>query len=101
MAHNINKVLFGTHVSMALITITAYVQGGESFTLAEFGLSGTLQSLFFLSTTGFGNTEAQCKYMGAGVVKLLDPAAIGIGEELAANPSMSFQFLAVVTVVGA
>lgn len=80
MAHRTNKVTLGVNVGVALVTFTSYTagQGGEAFTLAEFGLSGTLQSIFFLGTSGVGNPEVQCKFIpGTGKVMLLDPGGVG------------------------
>ena len=62
------------------MTFTNYVagQGGEQFTLAEFGLTGTLQSVEFIqfvnALTGLECNAKYCIYKGGGKVMLMNPA---------------------------
>jgi hypothetical protein len=47
MSHALNKVNIGNN-AVVVCTILNYVQGGESFTLAELGLTGSLIDIIFL-----------------------------------------------------
>lgn len=103
MAHTTNKVLLGSNVAFAVVTFTSYTQGGEQFTLAEFGLTGTLSNVYFLSSTGAKagsnlDTSTLVQYIGGGKVMLLDPSAPG--NELATTVSLNFQVPVLVTLVG-
>ena len=93
MAHIIHKIGGDTTAAVALVTITNYTQGGESFTLAEFGLSGTLFRLWIIPSTGLGSESLpRAEYMGAGVVKLFN------GAEIATTTGVNLQCLVAVTV---
>lgn len=81
--------------ALACITMTGYVQGGEQFTLVEFGLTAPLVNLFFLQTLGDtpANSSQYLKYMGAGLVKVFGEAQPD--QEQATGP-VSITFLAIV-----
>jgi hypothetical protein len=102
MAHNTHKIGGDTTVAVAVITFASYTQGGEQFTLAEFGLSGTLQRLWILPSSGPGSEgQPVVEYVGGGLVKLRglgQPASLG--SELPTTASLNLQVLVVVTLVG-
>jgi hypothetical protein len=81
MAHTIRKINVG-NTAIAQVTFTSYTSsaGGEQFTLAEFGLTGSLVNVqFFAMIDPFNGNECNEKYtryMGAGKVMLLNPATL-------------------------
>lgn len=95
MAHTTAKANLGTKFALACITMTAYVAGGEQFTLAEFGLTGPLVGVFFLQTLGDNppNAAQYLQHMGAGLIKVFSVATPEL--EQATGP-VNFSFLAVV-----
>lgn len=82
MAHNTSKANLGTKFALACISFTSYTQGGEQFTLAEFGLTGPLVNLFFLQTLGDtpSNGAQYLQNMGAGLVKMFSVATPDIEQ---------------------
>lgn len=93
MAHTTAKANLGTKFALACIVMTSYIQGGEQFTLAEFGLTGPLVNVFFLQTFGDGNPSQFLQYMGNGLIKLFSVATPD--QEQATGP-VAFTFLVVV-----
>jgi hypothetical protein len=93
MAHTTSKVNFGTKFAVAIINFTAYVQGGEQFTIAEFGLTAPLVGVWFLQTSGDGNPSQYVQYVGAGIMKCFSIAQPD--QELSTGP-VAFSILAVV-----
>lgn len=99
MAHTVRKINLG-NTALAQVTFTSYTagQGGEAFTLAEFGLTGSLVNVEFLQTvdavTGSECLARYTTYVGAGKVKLLNPATL---QELSTTASLSWTvFVAVI-----
>ena len=73
MAHTTRHANFG-NTAIAQVTFTSYTQGGEQFTLTEFGLTGALIDIWFISTTDANNRPPNAtlvKYIGAGKVLLM------------------------------
>lgn len=68
MAHTTTRVLFGTKFAVAIIQWTAYTLGGESFTLAEFGLTAPLVAFWTLQTHG-DTPENASQYLDLSTVK--------------------------------
>jgi hypothetical protein len=107
MAHITKAITAGNPAvaSLAVVTFTSYTQGGDTFTLAEFGLTGTLANLFFLQTLGdsvpgaSGNGAQYLQYVGDGVVKIMRPDTPSI--ELPTVASMVFSVLVVVITTAA
>ena len=100
MAHTIRKINLG-NTAIAQITFTSYTAGvgGEQFTLAEFGLTGSLQSVEFIQTVD-ANTGLECpakysRYMGGGKVMLLNVAVPN--QELPTTSSPNWTVTAIVT----
>lgn len=100
MAHTLRKVNLG-NTAIAQVSFTSYIagQGGEQFTLAEFGLTGALQSVEFLQTVDAA-TGAECparytRYMGGGKVMLMDVNMPS--NELTSSPSLNWKVTAVIT----
>ena len=72
MAHTTRAVTFGNS-ALAEVLFSSYTagQGGEQFTLAEFGLTGSLVSFWTVLTgdpDGIGRPGDRFRYMGAGKV---------------------------------
>ncbi len=77
MAHTTRKVNLG-NAALAEVIFTSYTEGGEQFTLTEFGLTGSMVGLWFLdlSDNGVaGATNSQnagvAQYLGSGLIKLV------------------------------
>jgi hypothetical protein len=96
MPHTVRHANAG-NTAFAQVTFTGYVagQGGEQFTLAEFGLTGTLVDVQFfqmLDATNRQNNAMFCQLMTGGKVMLVYPS----GLEFPTNPSMNFTVFCVV-----
>jgi len=100
MAHTVNKVVFG-NTALAQVTFTNYTRGGEQFTLAEFGLTGSLVGMWFLRVFDqqLGEAPVPCRYVGGGIVKLVLPDLNGVngaGVEMPTTASMSLTVFVIV-----
>jgi len=69
MSHTLRKVNLG-NTALADILIVNYAQGGESFTLAELGLTGSITSIFLFQGIGVADWTP---VVSGGTVKLMDP----------------------------
>jgi len=69
MSHTIRKLNLG-NTALAEIVIVDYIHGGETFTLAEFGLTGTLQSALFLKP--YNANQSIIPELSGGKVLLLE-----------------------------
>lgn len=63
MSHSLQKVNIGNN-ALIICKIIDYVQGGESFTLGELGLTGSLTTVIFLTDQ---NVAIRPKLVGAKV----------------------------------
>lgn len=99
MAHSIRKVNLG-NTAFAQVTFTSYTAGlgGEQFNLAEFGLTGSVVNIFFLSlvnaTDGTESNDNYAKYVGGGKVMLMN---VNIpSQEMATNNSLNLTLFAII-----
>jgi len=94
MSHTIRKVNLGNS-ALVEVTIVDYVQGGESFTLSELGLTGALVSAFFLTSPGSLITPVL-----SGAKVILNNSALAfifnIGQEIASQVGLNYTFFAIV-----
>jgi hypothetical protein len=98
MAHTLRKVNLGNS-ALAQVVITDYVQGGEAFTLAEFGLTGPLTGVDFLAIIG-QNSNITPVFVTPNLVKLLLPSpaiAATLGPEQSTTSGLNYKFIAIVT----
>lgn len=76
MSHTTQHILLGTTFSIAEVQFSSYTVGGESFTLAEFGLTGPLKGVKLFQTFGdVPNNTAQfvdLTNISTGIIKLLN-----------------------------
>ena len=99
MSHTVRKANFGNS-AIGQVVFTSYTagQGGEQFTLAEWGLSGSVVGIFLLQfvdvSMGHECDAKYCKYMGAGKLMLMNPATPD--QELPTSASLSKTILAFV-----
>lgn len=91
MSHSTRKVNLG-NTCLAEVTIIDYVLGGESFTLAEFGLTGALVGVVFLSPS-WPKQNLSATFSG-GKVFLQYP--LELGTELPSTTGINFTFVAIV-----
>lgn len=89
MSHTLRKVNLG-NTALADIVIVNYAQGGESFTLAELGLTGSVTSIFLFQ--GIGVTQ-WTPVVSGGNVKLMDPS---LSYEAPAQAGINFPVVAMV-----
>jgi hypothetical protein len=94
MSHTIRKINLG-NTCIADITILDYVQGGETFTLAELGLTSVVSvgviEMRILNTTSPSVTPK----LSGGKVLLMDQCS-GEVEETPSTVGLNFTFLALV-----
>jgi len=95
MSHTLRKVNLGNS-ALVEATIVDYVQGGEAFTLAELGLTGSLVNAIFLETV---NSPYVPTLVGGKVV--LNFSQIGclgwlVGTEQPTQAGINFTFVAIV-----
>jgi hypothetical protein len=90
MSHTLRKVNLG-NTALAEITIVDYSQGGESFTLGEFGLANGLVGVIILSVQGSTLTPV---FVAPNLIKLLLP--ITPDQEQPTTIGLNFTFVAIV-----
>lgn len=94
MSHTTRKVNLG-NTALAEVVITNYVQGGEAFTLAEFGLTGGLVRVIFLAVVGAQLTPV---FVAPNLVKLFQPTGCdpSQAQELPTTNNLNFLFCAII-----
>lgn len=92
MSHSLQKVNVGDN-AFVVCKIVNYTKGGESFTLAELGLTGSLVDVIFLMSQDQNTIVPR---LVGGVVKLGSPTASSDWGELPTTTSLNFVFVAVV-----
>lgn len=90
MAHTIRKVNVG-NTAFCDVVITDYVQGGESFTLAELGLTGAVTRIFLFRPY---LTGLWAPVVVGNAIKLMDPS---LSYESPATVGINFPVVALVT----
>jgi hypothetical protein len=97
MSHITRSVNLG-NTSLAVIQFVNYVAGGETFTLAEFGITGSLVSVYTISISKLGglNQEFDLSLSGA-VIKLLDRCS---GDVIECPTTIGLNYVVVVVVNG-
>lgn len=93
MSHTLRTVNLSNSV-LAESVIIDYVQGGETYTLAELGIVTALQSIFFLLPATYfdDGTRNIIPRLSGGKIIL----EIGPGIEIASRVGINFKFAAVV-----
>jgi hypothetical protein len=93
MAHTLRKINLGNS-ALAESTITDYVSGGETYTLAELGIVTALQSVFFITQATFDRS-----FVNQVVPRLLNNKVvleIAPGIEIPTTAGINFTFVALV-----
>lgn len=91
MSHTLRKVNLG-NTALADIVITDYVQGGESFTLAELGLVTGVSRIFLFEPIGGIGTWRPV--VVGNLIKLMDPPNT---YEAPSTVGINFPIVAMVT----
>lgn len=97
MSHTTQHVNLGTTLAFAIIQMTGYTNGGEQFTVAEFGLTAPLVDFFVIRTHG-DTPDDTPTYIDLtttkqnGIAKMLSIATL---NELPTGPC-TYKFLAIV-----
>lgn len=96
MSHSLQKVNVGDN-ALVIVKIINYVNGGESFTLAELGLTGSVVDvIFLLSQDQQAVPMAITPQLAGGVVKLGQPTGNSAWGEIASQTGINFVFVAIV-----
>jgi hypothetical protein len=95
MSHSLRTINLGNS-ALVEVTIIDYVQGGESFTLAELGLTGGVVSALFLTPPN----SAYVPVLSGGKVILNRSTNSGftwqIGTEQPSQAGVNFTFVAII-----
>lgn len=93
MSHSLQKVNVGDN-ALAVVKVINYVSGGESFTLTELGITGSVTDVIFLMSQD--QTGIVPQYVGGGIVKLGAPTSTSAWGELPTTNNLNFVFVAIV-----
>jgi hypothetical protein len=93
MSHSLQKVNVGNN-ALVVVKIIDYAVGGEAFTLAELGLTGSLVDVLFISN-GVQGQVITPKLVGA-KVQLGAPTGNSAWGEIPATTGINFVFAAIV-----
>lgn len=88
MSHSLSKVNVGNN-ALAVVKVINYTQGGEQFTLAELGLTGSVTDIIFIVDP---SSTILPQYIGSGTVKLNSCLAL----EVPTTTNLNFVFAAIV-----
>lgn len=92
MSHSLQKVNVGNN-ALVVVKILNYVQGGESFTLVELGLTGSLVDVIFLMSQD--QTTITPMLVGSKVL-LGAPTSNTAWGEIASQVGINYIFVAIV-----
>jgi len=93
MSHALNKVNIGNN-AVVVCTILNYVQGGESFTLAELGITGSIVDIVFLFSDA-QSTGQIFPVLSGGIVTMRTCKEIA-SPEIPATAGLDYTFVAIV-----
>lgn len=91
MSHTLRKANLGNSALVDCV-INDYVQGGESFTLAELGLTGGIAAVFFIPVLGSDPSLFLVLTGGKLVLKSTFPTF----SEIPSTPGVNYPFVAIV-----
>jgi hypothetical protein len=96
LSHTIRFVNLGNS-ALAQVTIPNYVNGGETFTLAEFGITGSLINVYFVGIVDRTGTPAPYfPFLVGASLHLLNRPGTDLTNEIATTNGLNFTFLALV-----
>lgn len=97
MSHTLRKTNLGNS-AFCIVTIVDYAVGGEAFTLAELGLTGSLQNIYFIRSDVFPAQQPLYPVFQGGkvVLSMSDTSQTGDVREMPATTGLNFNFLALV-----
>lgn len=96
MSHTLRKVNLGNS-ALVEVTIVDYVQGGEAFTLAELGLTGSVTGIVFLTQPN--SLYVPSLVSGKVVLNFSTTAPVlmwSVGTEQPTQTGVNFTFVAIV-----
>lgn len=93
MSHTLRKTNLGNS-AFCQVVIVDYATGGEAFTLAELGLTGSVVNIFFIQADVFPNQQPLYPVFSGGKVFLsYKPDQV---QEILPTTGLNFTFLALV-----